>query len=147
MKENQRHRLAWVLFLLYLLAMFLLLFRRSPMGSPSYNLQPFKTIGVYFLLLQRDDAAALSFRPYAVLNFIGNLVAFLPLGVFLPLLFQRQRRFLFFLLTATAAVCLVELAQYWSLRGALDVDDLLLNIPGACLGWLGWRYRPDWPKT
>ena len=37
----------------------------------------------------------------------------------------------------------VELLQLWTRRGALDVDDLILNVPGACLGWTAWRL---WPK-
>ena len=72
-------------------------------------------------------------------NFLGNLLAFLPLGLFLPLLFRRQRGFWLFLLTAIAVIVLVELLQLFTRRGALDVDDLLLNLPGAILGWLLWR--------
>ena len=131
--------LLWGLFLLYGLCLILLLFRRSIQGSPSFNLIPLRTIRGYFLILGRDDAAAESFRPYAVTNFLGNLLAFLPLGLFLPLLFRRQRRFRFFLPTAFAVIALVELLQLLTRRGALDVDDLLLNLPGACLGWLLWK--------
>lgn len=138
MKKASRLAL-WSLFALYGLCLVLLLFQRSMQRSPSFNLIPLRTIRGYFLILARDDAAAESFRSYAVTNFLGNLLAFLPLGIFLPLLFRKQRRLRLFLPTAAACIALVELLQMLTRRGALDVDDLLLNLPGACLGWLLWK--------
>lgn len=131
--------LLWGLFALYLLCLALLLFQRRMQAEQSFNLIPLRTIRGYFLILGRDDAAAEVFRPYAVTNLLGNLLAFLPLGLFLPLLFRRQRRFWLFLLTAALCIAFVELLQLLSRRGALDVDDLLLNLPGAILGWLLWK--------
>lgn len=139
MRKNTR-ALLWSLFALYGLCLALLLFQRRLQPEQSFNLIPLRTIRGYLLILGRDDAAAASLLPYAVTNFMGNVLAFLPLGIFLPLLFPRQRSFLRFLLTAALAISLVELLQLLSRRGALDVDDLLLNLPGACLGWLLWRF-------
>ena len=131
--------LVWCLFVLYAATLLLLLLHRAPMAEYHYNLRPLKTIGDYIKVLRRSDPEGLIFRPYALKNFLGNILVFIPLGVFLPLLFRRQRRFLLFLLTVTAAVCLVELIQYFTQLGSLDIDDLILNLPGACLGWLLWR--------
>lgn len=138
MKKNNRTVL-WGLFALYGLCLVLLLFHRGLQPAQRFNLIPLRTIRGYFLILARDDAAAVSLRPYAVTNFLGNLLAFLPLGIFLPLLFKAQRRFRSFLPTAAAIIALVELLQLLTRRGALDVDDLLLNLPGASLGWLLWK--------
>ena len=138
MKEKRRSVL-WAVFGCYLLVLVLLLFGRTQHAGHPYNLLPLKTIRDYFIVLGRDDAVGLSLRPYAVINFLGNLLAFLPLGLLLPPLFSMQRRFALFLLTVTAAICLIELLQYASRRGALDIDDLLLNLPGAVLGWLCWK--------
>ena len=137
--KKHRKALLWGLFALYVLCLALLLFQRRLQPEQSFNLIPLRTIRGYFLILGREDAAAEAFRPYAVTNFLGNLLAFLPLGLFLPLLFRRQRRFWLFLLTAALCIAFVELLQLLSRRGALDVDDLLLNLPGAILGWLLWR--------
>ena len=142
MKEK-RSSVLWALFVGYLLALIFLLFYRVPHTGHPYNLQPLKTIRDYFIVLRRTDPVGLSLRPYALVNFLGNILAFVPLGVFLPLLFRRQRNLLLFLLTVAAAICLIELGQLATRRGALDVDDLILNLPGACLGWVGWRL---WPK-
>ena len=138
MKKSTR-RLCLLLFALYaLLLLLLLLFQRTPRSGHSYNLVPLRTIRGYWLVLSREIDGGLPLLRYAVTNFAGNLLAFLPLGFFLPLLFSRQRRFPLFLLTAVGIIVLVELLQLLSRRGALDVDDLLLNLPGACLGWLIW---------
>lgn len=139
MKKTMK-RLCWLLFGIYLLALLLLLFHRFPLDGPSYNLVPLRTIRAYFTVLGREDPAGLALRSYAVTNFVGNLLAFLPMGLFLPMLFRRQRRFWGFLLTVTALICLVELLQLLTRRGAMDLDDLLLNLPGACLGWLAWKF-------
>lgn len=143
MRGNQK-KAAAALFVLYGLIMLLLLFQRAPREGHPYNLTPLETIRPCVDLLLRRDPVALSLRPYAVINLVGNLVVFIPLGVFLPLLFRRQRSFLLFLATVIPAVCLVELLQLWTRRGALDIDDLILNVPGACLGWLGWWI---WQRT
>lgn len=137
--DQRKRSLAPALFAAYVLVLALLLFQRRLQPAHSFNLIPLRTIRGYFLVLAREDAAGLSLRPYAVTNLLGNLLAFLPLGIFLPLLFRRQRRFWTFLPSSAAVIALVELLQLLSRRGALDVDDLLLNLPGACLGWLLWR--------
>ena len=70
-----------------------------------------------------------------------NVLLFLPLGIFLPLLyaeFESLRR------TALAAFCLsfsIELIQMFGL-GITDINDLMTNTAGACLGYLlseKWR--------
>jgi glycopeptide antibiotics resistance protein len=66
---------------------------------------------------------------------IGNLVGFVPLGFFLPALFARQRRFPMFLCTVLPAVAVLELVQVLTMRGFCDVDDILLNTAGACIGF------------
>ena len=141
--ERSRKLTVWILFGVYVLALLLLLFRRHPAASYSYGLRPFETIRGYFLLLRRHDPWESALRQYALVNFFGNILAFLPLGLFLPLLFRQQRRFWLFLLTVTATIVAVELLQLVTRTGALDVDDLILNLPGACLGWLTWRL---WPR-
>lgn len=138
MKEKPKSVL-WAVFACYLLILVLLLFGRTQHAGHPYNLFPLKTIRDYFIVLGRDDPVGIALRPYALINFVGNLLAFLPLGLFLPLLFSRQRSFGCFLLTVTAAICLIEVLQFASRRGALDIDDLLLNLPGALLGWLCWK--------
>ncbi len=79
-----------------------------------------------------------------ILQLLGNVVLFVPLGFFLPLL---NTRYLRFTMTATGGLLvsvgieLVQLALLLMLirRRSVDVDDVILNVTGACLGYLVWR--------
>ena len=139
MKKPIKREWIWILFAIYLLALLLLLFHRTPRESYSCNLTPFETIRYWLDLLARYDLLAQDLRPFTIMNLVGNLAVLIPMGIFLPVLFPRHRSFWRFLVTVILSVCLIELAQYLTKRGSLDVDDLILNVPGACLGWLLWR--------
>ena len=76
-----------------------------------------------------------------LINNIGNIVALMPMGVFLPLLFFRQRRVKMFVLTNVFCVMLIESLQMLFLMGAWDIDDLILNVTGAVLMFLVMRTR------
>jgi glycopeptide antibiotics resistance protein len=75
-------------------------------------------------------------RSFCVRNARGNFILFVPLGILLPLVWRRLR-FWNGLLAALAISVGIELAQYltrpWSNRLA-DVNDVILNVAGACLG-------------
>jgi glycopeptide antibiotics resistance protein len=75
-------------------------------------------------------------RGFCVRNARGNFALFVPLGILLPLV-GRRLRFRSALLIALAVSVGIELAQYlsrpWSNRLA-DVNDVILNVLGACLG-------------
>jgi len=84
---------------------------------------------------------------FCVRNARGNFALFLPLGLLLPLV-GRRLRFWSGLQIAIAVSVGIELAQYlsrpWSNRLA-DVNDVILNVAGACLGLLlvsVMRWRP-----
>lgn len=73
----------------------------------------------------------------AIVYLVGNLMGFAPLGFFLPALFARQRKFLAFLVTVLLAIVVLELVQVFTMRGSFDIDDIILNTAGACLGlWI-----------
>lgn len=93
----------------------------------SLNLVPFKTI------LQYVSKGTLS--QFAV-NIIGNLVCLMPLGILLPLNFEKQRRTGIFILTCVLIVSAVEILQFATLSGSCDIDDLILNVGGAFLLYL-----------
>lgn len=100
------------------------------------NYVPFHTISAYLRLLTGWQGVI---RPWlvrnAVINLAGNIIAFVPLGLFLPGLWPRLRCFWRFCLWVAAAVAAVELLQLFTLRGSCDVDDLILNAAGAALGF------------
>jgi len=120
----------WVVFVLYLVLLLkLLLFSRAPGSEPSLNLIPFATISNY---LFSGSAAA---KGFAVGNVLGNVVAFVPLGVFLPLLWRRIAVWPNLLIVVCASVA-VEIIQGVFGLGASDVDDVILNTLGGLVGIL-----------
>lgn len=71
-------------------------------------------------------------------NFIGNILLFIPLGSFLLLLYRKRLKTV--IAIAFMASTSIELTQlFFSLFGYyrfIDIDDVLLNTFGACVGYL-----------
>lgn len=123
-----------------------------------HNLILYTVIGVYFFIL----LAALFFKasslkgmnlvpfrfitdyliggkPLAFTNVAGNVLLFVPMGIYLTILNTRSRvwKHMLFLVLFSAAV---EVIQFIFKVGVTDIDDLLLNsiggFLGICCGWL-----------
>jgi glycopeptide antibiotics resistance protein len=92
------------------------------------------------------------FPGLVIQQLVGNVVLFVPLGFLLPLLGSRYRRFATTAAVGLAASLGIELAQLALLlalraRRSVDVDDVILNVTGACLGYLGWRVAQASART
>lgn len=132
------------LFVVYAAILLWLLFdRTSGWGSDiayaeqlrgNMNLIPFHTICNYWKVVKRMEYTSLFY--HCVINLGGNIFLFIPIGYFLPRLWPGLRNFFAFLLTCVLSITLVELLQLVTLRGSLDVDDLILNLAGMLLGYL-----------
>ena len=142
---KRRSRLA--LFVLYAVVMIYLLFLQrvglktgmsyAEQLRSSYNLIPGDTVLRYVRAVWRvfqGNGNPIMLR-YAAINVVGNVVVFIPLGLFLPELFPKLRRYWRFLLTVTALIAMVEVVQLLTLLGSCDVDDLILNVIGASVGY------------
>jgi glycopeptide antibiotics resistance protein len=75
-------------------------------------------------------------RAFCVHNARGNVMLFFPLGILIPLVWRRLR-FWRGIQIAVALSISIEIVQYlsraWSNR-SVDVNDVILNVVGACLG-------------
>lgn len=72
---------------------------------------------------------------------------FMPFGIMFPMLYKK--RFKLFITTVTAALCslLIETTQYFfTVDRAADIDDFILNIIGAILGYLVFLLIIKWKK-
>ena len=93
----------------------------------SLNVIPFKTIlGNIFPLSNILSRVV-------IVNILGNLIACMPFGFFLPLLFKRQNNLRTFIITMVIIVLIIELLQFITLSGSCDIDDLILNVLGAVM--------------
>lgn len=80
-----------------------------------------------------------------LVNFLGNLAIFVPIGFFPALLFRNPswRRSA---LIGFAMSTLIEVAQYFIMRNTA-VDDIILNTAGAVCGyWIYLFLRLHWPN-
>lgn len=64
-----------------------------------------------------------------------NVLMFVPFGLLVPLLFENQGRFSRVFLNSLGLTVLIELSQLLNNRRT-DVDDVILNVLGGCLGYL-----------
>ena len=97
------------------------------------NLIPFSSMGSMLRALWHNPYPAVLWT--VVYNIGGNILMFVPLGFFLRVLFPKCRRFLRCMGTVVLIMSTVELCQLLTLRGFCEVDDVLLNVAGAAIGW------------
>jgi len=106
---------------------------RSYSVLPEYNLIPFKTI----------ISLIVDFKYYKldvwVYNLFGNIAAFMPLGILIPIVLSNKRKF-----AATVAFSIVfllsaETAQLVFKVGVFDVDDIILNMLGVMFGYMCYK--------
>ena len=153
MDQGKRKAATWA-FALYCAVMLWLLFARSggiagvdywQQVQMNLNLEPLHTIRLFLRVLTGDFSEY--YVRLAVVNLFGNVGMFIPLGFFLPVLWPGLRKWWRTWLVTLGIMTLVELAQMFSLRGTCDVDDLILNLAGAAVGYgifcLAWK----WIKT
>lgn len=93
----------------------------------SFNIIPFNTIKLFINGYIRGYVSTTNF----LINIIGNFVAFMPFGIFLPLLFKKINKYYKFLIIMIIIVATIEILQFLTLSGSCDIDDLILNIMGA----------------
>ncbi len=111
-------------------------------GFGGINLIPFHFVReIYIQAVEKGDT------PYFIINFLGNIGIFVPIGLMLPLLWR---------LTGGQVIALgagislfVETAQL-ILPRSTDIDDLILNTVGVILGFLLYliikKYFPAFTK-
>jgi glycopeptide antibiotics resistance protein len=97
-------------------------------GYWNYNFEPLKAyrgwynIGLYGVILH---------------NLLGNIVAFVPMGYF-EMALSRDRKLWKVILKCFVVVTLLEVLQFVTCLGYLDIDDITMNTFGCLLGCLGF---------
>ncbi len=134
---TKQHMKKWlaVLFLYYIWMLLNLLFFDAAFGREQIhygiNLKPFYTIRNYLRAYQRGYIPEI-----AMINVLGNLAAFAPMGFFLPSVCRMMGNLFLYFPTMFAMISTVEVSQVLMNCGSGDVDDLILNMAGALLSWL-----------
>ena len=144
MSIDKKNRLLKAVFAVYVLLMLWLLFGQRfgytkngtylEMLQANINIVPFGTVGLFVKSIMHSQDPAL--LRHAVINLAGNIVMFVPLGFLMPAVFPRMRVLKKTMLCAAAVMTVVEIIQLFTLLGSYDVDDLILNLMGAFIGFI-----------
>lgn len=133
----------FMIFVIYLIIVFYVVFLKNRFVSQninyeiplkvywqfSVNLTPFKTIKNYIIY---DNNLSDSIK---YVNILGNIVLFIPFGLLYPILTDKQRKFLWVFLGSFLFSLSIELLQMMFRIGSLDIDDIILNVFGALIGY------------
>lgn len=143
---KRKRYLIWSLFIVYCGVMLWLLFGRSIHASgddyagsliANINRIPFHTVSDQLQNLLNPPSPGLF--THAWINLGGNVAVFIPLGIFLPWIWPKYRRWGRFFLVSSGIILTVEFLQWITLRGILDVDDYILNMLGLFGGYVLFR--------
>ena len=137
-------------FLLPILSLNLLWLKKSERKQSLLHIAAVFVLGYYLFGLLTVTGigftSTISFHPKITLTpFIGmitgpletilNVVLFVPLGFLLPLLYKKYHRMRTVVLTGLLFSLAVEIVQMFG-WGSTDINDLITNSTGACLGYL-----------
>lgn len=95
------------------------------------NIIPFKIlVEIYQEVFVNDNIN------YFIINFLGNIIMFIPIGLLIPILFKTSD--LFVILSGFCFSLFIEISQLFLIRGT-DIDDLIFNTFGSILGLLIYK--------
>ncbi|MBD1221927.1 VanZ family protein [Virgibacillus halodenitrificans] len=135
-------------FIFYLVALVILLF----IGNRGYlytdltlleymktssNFVPFKTINTYLTAFVDNSMN----RNIPIKNLVGNFFMFLPMGIYLPFLIKKIAGLGRFVLSMIVLLFFIEVIQLVTRRGSFDIDDFILNMIGALIGFAIWKTK------
>jgi glycopeptide antibiotics resistance protein len=113
-----------LIFLIYIMILFYLVtYQESGYGTSNYT--PFKEMFRY------NIDSDLFFR-----NIVGNILLFLPFGLFISLFIDLKKVIPIIILTFITSLS-IELTQK-AIERVFDIDDIILNVFGGILGYLVW---------
>ncbi len=109
-------------FIIYILCLFQVVTSQDVVSWATNNFIPFKEI------LRYEFGSKLFVR-----NVIGNMVMFLPYGLFASIISRPKKSYIIMFLVLVASIS-IEWVQM-SIGRVFDVDDILLNFLGGMLGY------------
>jgi glycopeptide antibiotics resistance protein len=134
-KQTFMRFLKWSFSCIYFLVLIYLVFflgRRKHLTIRYLNIIPLRNTYIEWLGINYSHRReVVSFYS----NFVGNILLFIPFSVILMSAFKNLN-IKGVLLIALITSFSIELLQYMLCIGVADVDDVLLNVTGACIGIL-----------
>jgi len=135
-KLHVYHEIGVVIFSLFMTALFsqtiLTFLYTGPEVTRSFsnvNLIPFRVFQDNYYAITE-----LNFWQPFIINFLGNICIFIPIGFMIPLLWSRFNRFWKVSLIGLSISLFIEITQLSQARSS-DIDDLWLNTVGSMIGY------------
>jgi glycopeptide antibiotics resistance protein len=143
MKKENIIKIIKYLFLIYCIGLIFILFFNGSRRGNQFNLKvfskehfemtniiPFRTITSYLKVMKKININIV------VTNLLGNLLMFTPMGMALPVLFDKKFNKLWKVVAfVIVLVLIIEIIQFITFAGSADIDDLILNTIGAIIGY------------
>jgi len=74
-----------------------------------------------------------------IVEFIPNIMMFIPIGIFIPIVFRKMRKSYKSFLFVFAITYSIETFQYFIGRSA-DIDDIIANVTGGMIGYVIFKF-------
>lgn len=73
-------------------------------------------------------------------NVIGNILMFVPLGMFIPFLFKKRDKFWYVFACGFLGSLFIEVNQLFLGDRATDIDDVIFNTLGTVIGYILFKF-------
>ena len=101
------------------------------------NFVPFKTITTYVSAIFTGNMNV----DIPIRNLIGNVFLFFPMGIYLPYFNQKLRNLKTYASFMAIFIIIIEILQLFTRVGSFDIDDFILNMLGAVIGYAVWKTK------
>ena len=116
--------------IIYVILLYLVLFNREKFDESIYSDGTYITKWIKLIFTNK----------VVFINLIGNILIFIPLGIFLK---YFKIRFISAFVIIIILVISIETLQYLTKRGIFYIMDIFLNIIGASIGYMLIRNRGE----
>jgi glycopeptide antibiotics resistance protein len=153
-KNNIIRSISWITFVVYIVTLYkIAVFKYMPISiiCEQFRLVDPDRIGwqltsANFMPLRSIIWYAFEDQSAAPVNIVGNIITFMPLSIFLPFVLGNTSR-LKVITLGLKTIALIGFASSFSIEavqlifglGCFDIDDIILNTLGACLGFFVYR--------
>ncbi|MET1015153.1 MAG: VanZ family protein [Paenisporosarcina sp.] len=146
-KANKFHEIGVITFMIFLIGLLsqTIIPSVSIINGSIYLINGnYQAVNLEFFRVFRETYNAIKYldfwQPFLI-NFMGNIFMFIPIGFFLPLLWKKFDHVLLTVSTGFLLSLSIELLQLTQSRSS-DVDDLWLNTLGALIGFIFFTLIP-----
>lgn len=123
------------LFFVYMLCVYYVVFapfhlRMPQFDTSTWNLNPF--VEIIYQFKRKVNGIPV----YGLLYLVGNIILFVPLGLFIPMLFKTFNKFVRIALLGLFGSLSIEWIQTTFTSRYFDIDDVIFNTLGAAAGYV-----------